>query len=208
MSSPDFERASEYVYVRLQNELAPKLSYHNFAHTLHDVLPAVTRLGTMAGLPVSDLLVLRTAALFHDIGFIEQYVDHESVSARIAAEQLPHFGYSPVQIQQIVRLISITKLTETPANLLEKLIRDADLDVLGRDNFLPRSYDLLAETNIYGMPLTKPEWHLKQLQFLEWHTYYTDVAKKLRNEGKRCNIDNLRQLCAATDNISDHPCER
>lgn len=203
MSSPDFDRAATYVYARLQNELATTLFYHNFAHTRDDVLPAAGQLGTLAGLSTADLLLLRTAALFHDIGFVEQYIDHEMVSARIAAEQLPRFGYNPAQIQTIVRIIAVTKLSEAPTDLLERLIRDADLDVLGRDDFLPRSYDLLYETNIYGTPLTKPEWHIRQLQFLESHTYYTDAAKALRCEGKQRNMNHLRQLCDAAHNFSD-----
>ncbi len=196
MSSPDFDRASEYVYARLQNELAATLFYHNFAHTRDDVLPAATRFGTKAGLSADDLLLLQTAALFHDIGFIEKYVDHEAASAGIAAEQLPHYGYSPAQIQSIIKIISVTKLSETPTNLLEQLIRDADLDVLGRDDFMVRSLDLLAETKIYAAPITEQEWYARQLQFLEWHTYYTDVARALRQEGKRRNMDYLRHLCA------------
>ncbi len=194
MDLPDYERAKSYVFSRLEKELPATLYYHNLDHTRNDVLPAAIQLGTLAGLSGEALLILQTAALFHDIGFIEQYADHEKASVRIATEILPHFDYQPARIQQIVPLIAVTKLSETPITLLERLMRDADLDVLGRDDFLVRSGDLMAELNRHGSPVGEREWYLTQAKFLEDHTYFTDVARALRNEGKRRNLESLHRL--------------
>jgi len=190
---PDFESAQKYVLFCLESQLSPDLFYHNLSHTMDDVLPAATRLGHLAGIPEDDLLLLQTAALFHDIGFIEQYDDHETSSVKIATAQLPRFGYTTSQIERITPLIAVTKLIETPENLLEELIRDADLDVLGRDDFLVRSYHLWEEENIYKTPVSKEEWHLRQIHFLESHSYFTAVSQALRNEGKRQNIEKLKR---------------
>ncbi len=95
MSQPDFERAREYVLMRLEQELPPNLFYHGIHHTRDDVLPAVARLAAMARLSKRQTLLLKTAALYHDIGFIEQYEMNEPVAIRIASETLPSFGYDP-----------------------------------------------------------------------------------------------------------------
>ena len=53
------------------------------------------------GVAGEALLLLRTAAYFHDLGFVEQREQHEAIGARVAAETLPRFGYRPDQIALI-----------------------------------------------------------------------------------------------------------
>ena len=188
------ERAKEHVFSRLANELPATLFYHNLHHIKDDVLPAAIHLGTMAGLLDEALLILQTAALFHDIGSVEQYANHEAASIRIAREHLRDFDYQPWQIQQIGQLILVTKLSETPASLLEQLMRDADLDVLGRDDFLVRSGHLITELNIHDAPVGEQERYSRQARFLENHSYFTEIAKTLRDEGKRRNLASIQRL--------------
>jgi hypothetical protein len=71
---------------------------------------------------------------------------------------------------------------------------DADLDVLGRDDFFISTYKLQAELKAYGQPTTQREWYTRQLNFLKSHTYFTAVAKSLREEQKRKNVKGLRAL--------------
>ena len=70
MTQPDFESAHRYAFERLQQELDPNLYYHNLRHTFEDVLPAATRFAAMAEISPDDTLLLRTAAVFHDTGFL------------------------------------------------------------------------------------------------------------------------------------------
>src|SRR5512138_90844 len=88
MNLPDYERARTYVVQRLAQELPAYLTYHSIHHTLEDVLPAAERLAALEGVQGQDLLLLRTAVLFHDLGFVEQPVGHEAISIRIAAQAL------------------------------------------------------------------------------------------------------------------------
>jgi uncharacterized protein len=191
---PDFESAKQYVLQRLEQELAPDRFYHSLEHTQDDVWPAAVRLGQLAGVQGEDLLLLQTAALYHDIGFVKQSLDHETASAHIAQEKLPHFGYNPDQIQRINRMIMATKLPQSPENLLEQLMADADLDVLGRDDFFISTLKLRAELEAYGRPTTLKEWYTSQLNFLQSHTYFTAVANSLRLEQKKQNIEGLKEL--------------
>ncbi|MBD3307797.1 phosphohydrolase, partial [candidate division KSB3 bacterium] len=73
MDKADFEKAEAYVLTRLGEELPNDLPYHGIHHTRDDVLPAAERLAMLAGLNGDHFLVLRTAALYHDIGYVEQY---------------------------------------------------------------------------------------------------------------------------------------
>src|SRR5450756_974498 len=108
MNQPDIEGARQYALKRLETELTPSLYYHSAAHTRDDVVPAAERLAHLEHVNRDNLLLLRTAAFFHDIGFVEQPQNHEKISARIAEEILPQFGYLPEQIKTIQSLIMAT----------------------------------------------------------------------------------------------------
>ena len=194
MTLPDYEWAYIYAYTRLEHELAPALSYHSLAHTCDDVVPATERLASIIGVTAEDLLLMRTAAWYHDIGFVEQRAEHEAISARIAMRVLPHFGYSEAQITMIEGMIMATRLPQTPHTLLEQIIADADLDSLGREDFLTTSLALRVELAAAGTLITAVEWYDRQLQFLRNHSYFTSAARTLRNAQKQQNIVLLMEL--------------
>jgi hypothetical protein len=73
------------------------------------------------------------------------------------------------------------------------IVVDADLDVLGRDDFWLRNEDLRAELSLNGHQMSDEEWYRNQLQFLESHEYYTDRARKLRQKGKQTHIEELKR---------------
>ena len=72
MNQVDWQGVKAYVLGRLENELSPKLTYHGLHHTRDDVLPAAIRLAKLVNLSHADTLLLKTAALFHDTGFMEE----------------------------------------------------------------------------------------------------------------------------------------
>jgi uncharacterized protein len=193
MKQPDWESANHYILERLERELPPDLFYHSLQHTRDDVLPAAERLSHMSALSSDETLLVRTAALYHDIGFIEQYSQNEQIAVRIASETLPQFGYSPDQIQRIGAIILATQLPQNPTNLLEEIICDADLDSLGRDDFFTTSHRLRQELQARGNSLSLAEWYRIQLRFLHGHNYFTAAARALRQAGKQQNIEELKR---------------
>ena len=197
MSLPDFERAKQYALDRLKRELDPTLSYHSLAHTRDDVLPAAERLAVMEHVDAVSLLLLRTAACYHDIGFVEQRHEHESAGVLIARAILPQFGYGPDQIDAICGMIMATRLPQSPHTLLEAILADADLDSLGRDDFLPRSLALRDELAAFGAPASEEAWYARQLGFLQTHRFFTPAARALRETQKRRNIATVTALLAA-----------
>ncbi len=193
MIQPDYEGAINYARSRMMRELAPELHYHGLEHTFEHVLPAAMRLAELYDLSQDDILLLKVAVAFHDIGWIDQGKEHEEVSVRIARQILPDYGFLPEQIEQIGSIIMATRSPQSPTDLLEKIVVDADLDVLGRDDFWLRNDDLRAELSLNGHLMSDEEWYRNQLQFLESHEYYTDRARKLREKGKQTHIAELKR---------------
>lgn len=183
----------KYVLAKLENGLNDKLHYHSVDHTL-DVLEAVNRLAFLENVNGHENELLKIGALMHDVGFIETYDGHENASIRMANEILPEFGYSPEDIKIIEGLIRSTEIPQKPSTLLEKIMADADLDYLGRDDLFLIGQRLQYEWQLQGKISSLREWHEKQLVFIKGHEYFTASAKKLRNKKKQENIIELEGL--------------
>ncbi len=191
---PDYEGAKQYALERLAREVPPTRFYHSLAHTRNDVLPAAERLARMEGVQGDDLLCLLTATCFHDVGYIDRPDDHEVRSTEIAAAVLPQFGYSAQHIALIRALIMATKLPNNPQTLLEKIIADADMDSLGREDFLSAGLHLRHELEGLGVRISDTEWYQQQVKFLQQHTYYTEAARQIRGPGKQRNLEAVLKI--------------
>ncbi len=189
----DFAAAKNYVLNKLNTELKETLTYHSPNHTL-DVIEAVERLAKLEGVNGHDVILLKTAALFHDIGFLKTYDGHEKASIKIAREVLPGFGYTPDDIDKIEGMIISTEIPQSPETHLEKILADADLDYIGRDDIFLIGQRLQYEWLKIGKINTLKEWHEKQLEFLKNHNYFTESAKRLREKKKQENIQEIEAL--------------
>jgi uncharacterized protein len=192
--APDYKAARAYALRRLEEELSPQLFYHSLDHTRREVVPAVDRFASREGFASEGFQLLRTAAYFHDVGFVVQYDGHESASVRIASEILPSFQFMPAQVDIVCSAIMATRLPQSPTNLLEEILVDADLDILGKKNFFSRSKDLQHELDAQGRGVDDLQWYATQVKFLMGHTYWTAAARDLRNAQKQRNIDHLERL--------------
>lgn len=181
-----FEKAKEFILKKLELELPKHLKYHNIDHIL-DVYRASIKYAELEKVSSEDTILLKTASLFHDSGFIVQAENHEAISGTIAEEILPHFDYNAVQIKKIKGMIMATKIPQTPTNHLEEILADSDLDYLGRDDFEKISERLFQELNISS----RNDWNKIQIAFFEKHTYFTKSAKRLRNDKKEENLQKI-----------------
>jgi uncharacterized protein len=189
----DFIGARDYALTQLQHELPYGLFYHSLWHTRDEVAMRAAWLAKQENISPEGLFLVQTAAYFHDIGFIQKRKDHELTSAKIASEVLPHFGYTTAQIHVVMGIIIATRLPQTPHNLLEKIVADADLDVLGRDDFISRNQALRTELAMAGTVFSDETWYANQIRFVENHTYFTKTARATRQGAKAQNLQALRQ---------------
>jgi len=183
----------EYIMDRMSKELPDKLLYHNIHHTGH-VFQQVELLGQGEQVSQEDLLLLRSAALLHDLGYIDTFDNHEIRSVEYAREILPLYRFKEKQIDDICDLIMATKLPPSPTNLLEKIICDANLDHFGRADFLIQSDRLYQEYLLKKKIKNKKEWNLMQIKLLENHEFYTETARKLQEISMAQQIENIKQF--------------
>jgi predicted metal-dependent HD superfamily phosphohydrolase len=203
--TPDFAAARNYAVDRLARQLAPFLTYHNLWHTRDEVAPRAIWLAKSLGVTGVDMQLVELGAVYHDIGFTVTTDEHECAGAQIAGSVLQRFGLSLAQIAAVQSMIMATKLPQSPHNLLEQIVADADLDSLGREDFASRSRALRKELTARGMPSTDAEWYERQLAFLESHDFFTSAARSLRGEGERRNTDLTRGLLAEARNGGSVP---
>ncbi len=199
MKLPDYDGARAYALRRLERELSPRLTYHSLAHTRDEVLPAAELLAADAGVNGEPLMLLRTAAVFHDVGFVVQREGHEAAGMTIAQAVLPSFGYTDSQLTVIGDLVMATRLPQSPRTLLECILADADLDLLGREAYWVRHLDLRAEWAAFGLSMSDLEWYQNQLSFLSGHTYFSPFARQRRDPQKLDNIRRLEKKVAACE---------
>jgi predicted metal-dependent HD superfamily phosphohydrolase len=188
-----YDDLEEYILNRLENELSKTLYYHNVKHTM-DVCIGVEIIGTSEGVTDEELLYLKTAALFHDMGQIIQSKGHEEISCNYAREILPQHNYTETQIDLICEIIMATQLPPNPKTKLQRIICDADLDYLGRTDFIPVSDTLYKELSEQNIITDKNTWNKLQVSFISNHQYYTDFAKNNREVNKQNQIERLKNL--------------
>jgi uncharacterized protein len=191
----NYQGAADFALKHLQEKLPAKLPYHDIDHTRSVVVPATSRLAAMHNLSHEETHLLLTAAWFHDTGFSVRYEDNERFGAQIAGDVLPTFGYSPEQIARVQALIMATQISHKPQDTCEAIIADADLDMLGRSDFLISANNLREEERDWRDTVyTDPEWYSFEMRFLTHHRYHTVAQRRFRNNGKVRNYLKLARM--------------
>ena len=190
----DYRAVKHQLIARLRNELSDKLFYHGLHHTL-DVLRVAAELCTSEGINGQELTLVKTAALFHDAGFVKnKHQGHELEGCNMAREILPRFGYNDSDVALVCNMIISTKVPQTPQNLLEEIICDADLDYLGRDDFHKIGNSLFEELQAYQMLNDEQTWNRLQVSFLTTHHFHTRTNRELREPVKQRYLVQLKDL--------------
>jgi uncharacterized protein len=191
----DHNSATDFIVTLLRTNLPPNLFYHGVHHTM-DVCEVVEDLGIAEKVDKESLVLLKTAAAFHDCGFIKQYFNNETFAATCVETHLPDFGYNSGQIQTIAGLILATQIPQRPSNHLQEIMCDADLDYLGRDDFFEISETLKKEWLAYEVVSSEREFNLKQIKFFQQHMYFTRTSNKRRGKQKEKHFIELQKRCA------------
>jgi ligand-binding sensor domain-containing protein/class 3 adenylate cyclase/predicted metal-dependent HD superfamily phosphohydrolase len=191
-SSINYYNAERHIMKVLQDGLSPALHYHSIEHT-KDVVKAVERIALMEGVTDEGLFLLKSAATYHDAGFVESYEKNESIGARMAEEILPKYGYTSDHIEAIKKLIYVTQIPHKPTTKLEEIICDADLDYLGRDDFHEIADKLRRELKEHGKISSDKQWDEIQVKFISNHRYFTETSRATRRPKKLKNLEEIQQ---------------
>ncbi|MEJ7625242.1 MAG: YitT family protein [Ferruginibacter sp.] len=185
-----FEKAYAYLLPQLQKDLPSYLTYHNADHTIQ-VIETTSRLAIAEGVNDVDKMLLMTAALYHDAGFLHGQANHEETSCTLAKETLTQFGYTQQQVNAICRMIMATKLPQAPTDKLECILCDADLHYLGTDQFSDNIENLFREFKHQGLVKDRRGWDDLQNRFLKTHRFFTPAANQLYAARKEENVKGL-----------------
>jgi predicted metal-dependent HD superfamily phosphohydrolase len=186
MFSDRYTRLKHFWLNKLQRELPSYLLYHNVDHT-RNVINACSYLAEKEGLAPREKELLLLAALFHDAGYLTRYESNEHAGAQTAELELSTAGYSTSEIETISELILSTHPEVEPRGLLQEIIHDADLNYLGRPDYLSRSESLRSELSFVGHVYDDNEWLKLQHEFISQFNYCTKSAIKMVGTGLQSN---------------------
>lgn len=176
------------------NKINKTTRFHTLQHT-QEVVAACELMADYYKLSDDDHFALVLAAWFHDTGYIAgQAKDHETVSVETAVQFMQAKQMNASTMEKVIGCINATRLPQSPTQLIEQIISDADLFHLGSDDFKEKSRLLREELNdMGGMSISKKEWRKKNIEFLENHNYFTSYAKTNQQPVKELFLAELRE---------------
>ncbi len=175
----------------LTTALPPSLHYHNLTHTAF-VVEASQEIGKAMSLDQEALDLLAIAAWWHDVGYIETVREHEMASQIKAKAYLKAKSLEERAIETILGCIAATQIPQSPQNLLEEIICDADLAHLAARDFVARCRPLRKEWETLGSKkMTEIEWLEVNESFMNKHTYFTTYGKEVLTIRKTRNLKRI-----------------
>lgn len=149
------------------------------------VIDSVVKMANYYGFSQRAKHLLQVSALFHDMGYLEDYANHEVRGAKMLREVKKDLDFSDGEIDFIAELILKTDISKRPKNLMQSILRDADVSYLGRQdaplwgNLLMREYINLGKV--------KSEFEFAELEkkFLKKHRFNTLYGQITFGPGKR-----------------------
>ncbi|HYM92743.1 MAG TPA: HD domain-containing protein, partial [Chitinophagaceae bacterium] len=151
--------AQAFVSDLFLNKVSKSIKFHNLDHT-QGVVMACEEMAAYYQLSDEDRLTLTVAAWFHDTGFSSgQAHGHEDVSIQLVTTFLQEHKSNPLFIKKVISCIEATKMPQSPKNLMEQILCDADLSHLGTDEFFLRSKLLREELKEFSkQDISKKQW--------------------------------------------------
>ncbi|MCB0785705.1 MAG: HD domain-containing protein, partial [Flavobacteriales bacterium] len=188
------------LHVRKAFQALPEhLLFHDLEHTL-SVTRAALAIGQAMRCSPHELLLLETAALFHDTGYLRAYAGHEDESAAMAAAFLRREHVAEADVDRVRRLILATRYDASPRSRLQRILRDADSSKAGQVDFEEWSERLRREQeHVRERPLGEAEWAEENLAYLEHHRFHTEHARQRYGRQRRLNLERVRARVRTPD---------
>ena len=188
-----FDTIYQEVIGILDKKLPTWATYHCTDHTKY-VVEKAEYIAKKEKVSNKDVFLIKIAALYHDIGYIENNQDHEEIGCRIVRKELPKYKFTKKEIDKICGMIMATKIPQQPQNHHEQILADADLEYLATDKFKPIGDTLYTELKHFIKDLTRKKWNDIQISFMSGHQYHTDYCRRYKEHRKIKNIEGLKKL--------------
>lgn len=169
------------------------LTYHNLIHT-ESVVERAGEIARYYQLGDREYFIVVAAAWFHDAGYyLGEAAGHEKKGAELATSFLRQRGVDEETAGKVSDCIMATCMPQSPHDLLEKIVADADLYHWGTDSFPGFNSRMRKEASWrLGRKIDKSAWRADTIRLLESHEYKTDYARELLEPVKQHNIELLR----------------
>ncbi|MDX1463472.1 MAG: DUF5706 domain-containing protein [Marinirhabdus sp.] len=186
------QAADDFILHLFREELPNTFTYHNYTHSKR-VFKSVNEIIDGSDVSEHDALVLRLAALLHDVGYTITREGHEEESVKIAHKFLKEHNVDDATIKEVERVIMATKFKDAPNDELEGMIRDADASHFGKEYFREASEFLRQELQLQNVATFTPtEWRNENIEVLsKKHQFYSDYALKNWQKEKESNLATL-----------------
>src|SRR5690606_381055 len=182
----------DYCLKFLENSRCKTLPFHSVNHTM-EVYSYVKTIAQYEEIFGSNLEPILIAALFHDTGMAETYLDHEEQSVIYATDYLKSKNYPASKIKIVSNCIMATKLPQKPKSKAEKVICDADMYHLGIESYIFRNERLRAEwKTFFNKEYSDEEWYSINMEFLKNHRYHTWFGKTVLTNRRELNYKMLK----------------
>jgi predicted metal-dependent HD superfamily phosphohydrolase len=180
----------------------PHRRYHRVAHLDRVVSDVAELLGNIA---VPEPSVVLMAAFFHDAIYDPRSPSNEADSAALASRELTHLGWSGDHIDEVERLILLTR-NHAPSDVADPggdVLLDADLAVLGAP---PNAYQAyVAGVRAEYAHVDDGVWRVGRVQvlrrFIDQPRIYRTSAMSVHERRARSNL----QAELATLRSDSHP---
>ena len=187
------ESTQSYVTSIITEEVDTKFVYHDLAHT-ESVVKATIEIAEQSNLSGDEIILVTIAAWLHDIGYKLGHENHEEASIKIAEEHLSAQKLSIDKIEHVKNCIAATRMPQSPKNLMQEVLCDADLYHLSTDQFTYCSKKLREEWAATDQrKLTEDEWIALNIQFLKEHSYFTNYGSTVLDKRKQKNLKQLKK---------------
>ncbi|HEV8284821.1 MAG TPA: Pycsar system effector family protein [Chitinophagaceae bacterium] len=197
-----YKQVQEHVTNLFKTHLKPKLIFHSLEHT-QEIVKRTEEIAAHYKLSEKEMMAVYIAAWFHDTGHLfTGPKDHEEKSVELMRTFMTTNFPDPELIQIIEGCILATKRSTQPTTLLQQIVCDADTYHLGTKDFKKTNKQVRKEMAT-EMGISKTDWDVKTLEFLEGHQYYTSYCVELLGKGKQENIEKLKRKVAENSIAKD-----
>jgi hypothetical protein len=195
-----YKRIEEHVRGLFAENFNPSLVFHNLEHT-ETVVARTKEIAGHYNLSEKDLLVIFTAAWFHDTGHLfTEPVGHEEKSVEIMKSFMTANMMDEGLINETEQCILATRMPRNPVNLLQEIICDADTYHFGTKDFKVTNKQAMQEVKLRTGKEDKFDFDKKTIQMLQTHRFYTSYCKDLLSRHKQRNMKKQTKKQSEIDN--------
>lgn len=188
---PRVKEVYTYAKAKYQEE---DLEQHNWEHIVGNLYRALNIAETEEDV---DYSILTVAVLFHDIGVTKgEYENHEENSVKIAERELPNYGFSDEEVEEIVHCLETVGEEEDSETIEAKICSDADK--LAKSGFAS-VFNFFRVQKELGRPLEEfssstSKYSTSKYERLDEIGFYTDKAEEISNDGFKERIEFIQKF--------------